>query len=248
MGMDMQYHWRLRPPGERLNVVLENHQPGQGRLFTAALASANMSCPVVTCGGWRAILDDSPHHHRHSFSGLPIVVEEMSRVSASPEPCLVNSAFAPESSGPLATANGLAPSLRDRQLEGVADRCFRHLVLGRLQRLQLDGLEVRQGEQRWRIGEPQSLPAEGIVEVHRPRFYRRLAVGGSLAAAESFIQGDWDSPDLPRLLARLARSSAAMSGVNGTAGRLMRPLLALRIGSAATLGQAVVATLALTTI
>jgi cyclopropane-fatty-acyl-phospholipid synthase len=38
------------------------------------------------------------------------------------------------------------------------------------------------------------------LEIHRPRFVRRLALGGELGLAESYIDGDWSSPDLAALI------------------------------------------------
>jgi DUF1365 family protein len=37
MDMDMEYRWLIRPPGEQLQVVIENHD-GQKRLFQASLS------------------------------------------------------------------------------------------------------------------------------------------------------------------------------------------------------------------
>ena len=38
------------------------------------------------------------------------------------------------------------------------------------------------------------------VAVRHPRAYRRLLVGGALALAESYMDGDWDSPDLTEVV------------------------------------------------
>lgn len=60
--------------------------------------------------------------------------------------------------------------------------------------------------------------------VHNLRFYQRVAVEGSLGAAESYIQGDWDSPDLCGLLQLLSRNSAVLSNVDGLTAKLLKPL------------------------
>jgi len=36
--------------------------------------------------------------------------------------------------------------------------------------------------------------------VHQPRFYARVLRGGSLGVGESYMDGDWDSAQLDRLL------------------------------------------------
>lgn len=44
------------------------------------------------------------------------------------------------------------------------------------------------------------------ITIRDPRLYRRLLTGGSLGFAEGFIDGEWDSADLPALLRLLAGS------------------------------------------
>ncbi len=39
-----------------------------------------------------------------------------------------------------------------------------------------------------------------VLQLNSLRALRRFAVGGSLGFAEAYLDGDWDSPDLPRLL------------------------------------------------
>lgn len=40
----------------------------------------------------------------------------------------------------------------------------------------------------------------GVLQLHRWGALRRLLLGGSIGLAEAYIDGDWDSPDLPALL------------------------------------------------
>ena len=44
------------------------------------------------------------------------------------------------------------------------------------------------------------------ITVHRPEFYRRVVAGGSLGAAESYIDGDWSTDDLTTLLRLFIRN------------------------------------------
>jgi cyclopropane-fatty-acyl-phospholipid synthase len=55
---------------------------------------------------------------------------------------------------------------------------------------------------------PEPGPA-GELLLRRARSLRRFLTGGSLGFAEAYLDGDWDSPDLPRLLELLARNEAA---------------------------------------
>ncbi|MBU3737181.1 MAG: class I SAM-dependent methyltransferase, partial [Methylobacterium sp.] len=47
-----------------------------------------------------------------------------------------------------------------------------------------------------------------VIEVHRPGFYRRMLKGGSIGAAESFIDGEWSSPELTDVIRLVARNLA----------------------------------------
>jgi len=47
-----------------------------------------------------------------------------------------------------------------------------------------------------------------VIEVHRPEFYRRLLKGGSIGAAESFIDGEWSSPELTEVIRLVGRNLA----------------------------------------
>lgn len=47
-----------------------------------------------------------------------------------------------------------------------------------------------------------------VIEVHQPGFYRRLLKGGSIGAAESFIDGEWSTPELTDVIRLVARNLA----------------------------------------
>jgi cyclopropane-fatty-acyl-phospholipid synthase len=49
------------------------------------------------------------------------------------------------------------------------------------------------------------------LHLHRRRFFRRVLMGGHLAFAEAYIDGDWDSPDLAALVSYFAQNEAALS-------------------------------------
>ncbi|WP_197356375.1 SAM-dependent methyltransferase [Aureliella helgolandensis] len=69
----------------------------------------------------------------------------------------------------------------------------------------------------------QAAPSASI-QVHRSSFYRQVALGGSLGAAESYIRGDWDSPNLTEAMQVLAGNMEALASVERGGAMLMRPL------------------------
>lgn len=52
---------------------------------------------------------------------------------------------------------------------------------------------------------------DAVLRLNSLRAIRRFAVGGSLGFAEAYLDGDWDSPDLPRLLELLVLNEDAYS-------------------------------------
>ncbi len=53
---------------------------------------------------------------------------------------------------------------------------------------------------------------EGVVILHRWRALRRLLFQGDIALAEAFMDGDWDSPDLPALIELGGQNMPTLSG------------------------------------
>lgn len=102
----------------------------------------------------------------------------------------------------MSTTSLLAPSKQvntTTNRPGIRDRIARRLLTRVLSRLRFGRMSLRDGNQQFHAGVDSSeLRAE--LTVHRPRFYRRAVFGGSLVAAESYLDGDWSCDDLTALL------------------------------------------------
>lgn len=53
------------------------------------------------------------------------------------------------------------------------------------------------------------------LDVHRQRFYRRVLLGGSLGAAESYMDGDWSASDLAALIRMFVRDIGTADAMEG---------------------------------
>lgn len=103
----------------------------------------------------------------------------------------------------------------------------RTLFLKGLERLREGYLEIIEaGERSLRFGDPVST-LRATVTVHRPEFFRRAVFGGDEGIGDSYVDGDWSSPDLVSLvrlavrnLNRLRRKSAVVSTLSRVASRL----------------------------
>jgi cyclopropane-fatty-acyl-phospholipid synthase len=100
---------------------------------------------------------------------------------------------------------------------------FRGLVLRHL--AGAEGiLRVREGGAERVLGRPAPDGLAATLTVHRPRLWRRAALGGSLGAAEAYLDGDWDADDLTSLIRLFARHQPALGGLDAGLALLRAPL------------------------
>ncbi|MAT84878.1 MAG: SAM-dependent methyltransferase [Gammaproteobacteria bacterium] len=93
---------------------------------------------------------------------------------------------------------------------------FARLLQRALSRLSRGSITLRDRgtELVFGAGEPAA-----VVTVHDPAFYRRAALGGSVGAGESYMDGDWDCDGLVALVRILAANRDALERLDG-AGRV----------------------------
>ena len=103
---------------------------------------------------------------------------------------------------------------------------FRRAVLSRLATLQCGQLTVVDRNGACEFGQVGNEGLVATVNVSDHSFYRDVVMGGGLGAAESYIRGDWDSPDLTSAMRLLAQNSDVLASVEKGAARLLRPLRA----------------------
>ena len=134
---------------------------------------------------------------------------------------------------PCAGNTELAPASNDRRAIATRWRratdvscLFRRAILSRLAMLQSGQLTVVDRNGACEFGQVGNEGPAATINVSDHRFYRDVVIGGGLGAAESYIRGDWDSPDLTTAMRVLAQNSDVLAGVEKGAARLLRPLRA----------------------
>lgn len=125
----------------------------------------------------------------------------------------------------MSTSSSAAASHRPTLAEGALP--WRRLVLSRLAPLAEGLLSIRDAAGETAAGRPAPDGLAARIEVREPRFWRRVALGGSLAAAEAYADGDWEAEDLTAVVRVLARNADALDAVEGGLARLRRPADAL---------------------
>ncbi|OOF10901.1 MULTISPECIES: SAM-dependent methyltransferase [unclassified Salinivibrio] len=74
--------------------------------------------------------------------------------------------------------------------------------------------------QTLQCGDPQA-SLHASVLVHDPRFYTRMLTGGSIAAAEAYVDGWWESPNLTDVIRVFARNLHAIDRIEKHTGWLV---------------------------
>ena len=115
----------------------------------------------------------------------------------------------------------LLPSTPARQTDQLA----RRLVLGQLRRLEKGLLRIQEPNGTIELGKPAADGLEAELIIHDPSVWRDMVTGGSIGAAEAYVAGDWDSPDLVALLRFFARNIDRMNEFEDRFAWLSKPAL-----------------------
>ena len=111
-----------------------------------------------------------------------------------------------------------APALRP----GLSARIARKAVHARLSRLTLGRLRLRDGGETCAFGDGDGI--ESSITVLDPAFYADVALGGSVGAGESYVQGRWRSDDLVGAMRLMLQNGDALGGMERGLARLSAPL------------------------
>ncbi len=107
----------------------------------------------------------------------------------------------------------------------IAAPLFRRQVMKRLSKLRDGRLSLQDPSGVHRFGsKTDRCILEASLHVHDPSAYRRIALRGSIGAAESYMDRQWSCDDLTALLRILAANRATMDGLEKGVALAARPL------------------------
>lgn len=112
----------------------------------------------------------------------------------------------------LSSTAAKAPPLLDRLMRQFVFRGLRQISAGRI--------EIHDSQATSQFGNDS--PLHAVVRVRDRRFYRQLALRGSLGASAAYVRGDWECDDLTTLFRILVRNQAASNELDGRWSRLSR--------------------------
>jgi cyclopropane-fatty-acyl-phospholipid synthase len=111
--------------------------------------------------------------------------------------------------------------LKERHIDRIARRAVRSL----LKRMACGRITLVENGQRQHYGQNSdrfSLPA--AITVHHPQFYTRIFFGGSIGAAEAYMEGLWSADDLTTVMRILALNQKAFEDMEKGLARLTAPI------------------------
>jgi len=115
-------------------------------------------------------------------------------------------------------------TLKVRRLDHIARRS----VLSLLTQLKHGRLTIIEGNHRHPFGQKSdTAPLQAEVNVHHPHFYSRILFGGSIGAAEAYMERLWSADDLTAVMRILALNRQAAVHMEKGPARLMAALYKL---------------------
>ena len=121
--------------------------------------------------------------------------------------------FTPRASCHHSGAAQSEPSLR---APAASAGWLRRIVMKRLRNLREGRLTIiDESGAATTVGRPSPGVVDACIRIRRPEFFRQIVVGGSLGAAESYLQGHWETDNLVALIRLFARNYEAADSLNG---------------------------------
>ncbi|MEM1110740.1 MAG: cyclopropane-fatty-acyl-phospholipid synthase family protein [Pseudomonadota bacterium] len=96
-----------------------------------------------------------------------------------------------------------------------SENLAKNLFLKVLSRLRTGSLIIRDGQEVITLGSDEPGPEEPRAEiiVNDQRAWSRILLGGTLASGESYIRGEWSSPDLPEVIRLFSANLQTMASM-----------------------------------
>jgi cyclopropane-fatty-acyl-phospholipid synthase len=111
--------------------------------------------------------------------------------------------------------------LKERRLDPTA----RKAVFSRLNKLQHGRITIIEDSHYYAFGEESSTASlKAAISVHHSQFYSRILFGGSIGAAEAYMEGLWSADDLTMVMRILALNQKEFEDMEKGLARLTAPL------------------------
>ena len=120
-----------------------------------------------------------------------------------------------------------APELSELKTRRV-DQMARKAVFSLLKRFTHGSITLDEDHHRYDFGQPLEMSSlQAVISVHHPQFYSRIFFGGSIGAAEAYMDGLWSADDLTAVMRLLALNRKAFDDMEKGLARLTAPIYKL---------------------
>ena len=120
-----------------------------------------------------------------------------------------------------------APDLNELR-ERPIDRWARRVILTLLKKLVHGSITLVENGHRHHFGERSDrFPLQAVITVYHPQLFTRILFGGSIGAAEAYMQGFWSADDLTTVMRILALNQKAFEDMEKGLARLTAPFYRL---------------------
>ncbi len=113
-----------------------------------------------------------------------------------------------------------------RSETGLTNRWARRVVLTIIEKIEYGEVTLIEGGEEIRMGDPTTGPS-AVIEVLDPQFYTHVALRGGMGGAESYMMGEWRSPNLTRVIQIISLSRKSMDHMDSGVAKLFHPFLRL---------------------
>ena len=100
---------------------------------------------------------------------------------------------------------------------------YKKIIHQRLSQIKDAHIIIKDGKSINKYGKPGNLSAE--INILDTVFYKNIILGGTIGASESFIRGEWSSPNLTNVIRVLARNTEAQDKLENLFTLLSQPFL-----------------------
>ena len=196
MPVDLDYAFAFTTPGSRLVAHMQTSRAGRGRLRRDAVAGT----PRVGCYRTPACVDavsryDDKRDSADSLAGVEVVVEGRAAVPR-------------------------VPGVSRVGVKSMLTHWAKTAFLSGLEGLSGGVLTLECPDRTYRFGSPGELNA--TLTIRDERFFLRALTGSDIGLGESFMDGDWTTPDLVPLVRLMLRNRRALDGQNRLTGAVHR--------------------------
>ena len=100
---------------------------------------------------------------------------------------------------------------------------YKKIIHQRLSQIKDAHIIIKDGKSINKFGKPGNLSAK--INILEAVFYKNIILGGTIGASESFIRGEWSSPNLTNVIRVLARNTEAQDKLENLFTLLSQPFL-----------------------